>query len=46
LRSLGIQRDGKIVAVGSGEIENDWFSVFELARYNTGLSLVAAINPD
>ena len=40
LRSLGIQRDGKIVAVGMGEIENDWFSVFELARYNTTTLLV------
>lgn len=39
LRSLGIQRDGKIVAVGMGSIENDWFSCFELARYNTGLLL-------
>ncbi len=35
LRSLGIQRDGTIVAVGMVGIENDWVSVFELARYNT-----------
>jgi uncharacterized delta-60 repeat protein len=34
LRSLGIQRDGTIVAVGMVGLENDWFSVFELARYN------------
>ena len=48
LRSLGIQRDGKIVAVGMGQLEDDWFSVFELARYNTtsGPALVSAINPD
>ena len=35
LRSLGIQRDGTIVAVGMAGLENDWVSVFELARYNT-----------
>ena len=35
LRSLGIQRDGTIVAVGMEQMENDWFSVFELARYDT-----------
>jgi uncharacterized delta-60 repeat protein len=34
LRSLGIQRDGTIVAVGVEQMENDWFSVFEVARYN------------
>jgi uncharacterized delta-60 repeat protein len=40
LRALGRQRDGTIVAVGSGRLENDWGSVFELARYNaTGLLL-------
>jgi uncharacterized delta-60 repeat protein len=34
LRSLGIQRDGTIVAVGMKQLENDWFSIFQLARYN------------
>jgi uncharacterized delta-60 repeat protein len=34
LRSVGIQRDGTIVAVGSRGLENDWVSVFELARYD------------
>ena len=40
LRSLAIQRDGKIVAVGMGGIENDWSSAFELARYNNTSVLV------
>lgn len=43
LRSLGIQRDGTIVAVGGVDLENAWYSVFELARYNTtGLLLPSA----
>jgi uncharacterized delta-60 repeat protein len=48
LRSLGIQRDGKIVALGEGHIENDpWFFALELARYNTtGLLLVSDVKFD
>jgi hypothetical protein len=38
LRSVGIHRDGTIIAVGSGGRENDWGSVFELVRYSaTGI---------
>src|SRR5688572_13217113 len=47
LRSLEIQSDGKVVAVGTGGIQNWYFSAFELARYNTtGLLLVSDINFD
>jgi uncharacterized delta-60 repeat protein len=48
LRSLGIQRDGKIVALGEGWIDNDpWFFALELARYNTtGLLLVSDVKFD
>jgi uncharacterized delta-60 repeat protein len=47
LRSLGIQRDGKIVAVGEGGWTDDYGSVFYLARYNTtGLLLVSDVKFD
>jgi uncharacterized delta-60 repeat protein len=45
LRSLGIQRDGTIVAVGMVDRENDWYSIFELARYDTTGVLLASPEP-
>jgi uncharacterized delta-60 repeat protein len=41
LRSVGVQRDGTIVAVGMVGFENDWSSVFQFVRYNTTGLLLA-----
>ena len=45
LRSLGIQRDGTIVAVGMVGRGNDWYAIFELARYDTTGLLLARPEP-